>query len=106
MADSQVPQVPWGLEALGGVVSEPAWRSKPTWYLLVTDDKMIPLPAQCQMAERARCYNLRSARQSRRVCLDAIGHGRPHHPSGSESLAPRPDVGFAHPNCPTVAHTW
>ena len=52
MADSQVPQVPWGLEALGGVVSEPAWRSKPTWYLLVTDDKMIPLPAQCQMAER------------------------------------------------------
>jgi pimeloyl-ACP methyl ester carboxylesterase len=50
MADSQVP---WGLEALGGVVSEPAWRSKPSWYLLVTDDKMIPLPAQRQMAERA-----------------------------------------------------
>jgi pimeloyl-ACP methyl ester carboxylesterase len=50
MADSQVP---WGLEALGGTVSEPAWRSKPSWYLLVTDDKMIPLAAQRQMAERA-----------------------------------------------------
>jgi pimeloyl-ACP methyl ester carboxylesterase len=50
MADSQVP---WGLEALGGAVTEPAWRSKPSWYLLVTDDRMIPLPAQRQMAERA-----------------------------------------------------
>jgi pimeloyl-ACP methyl ester carboxylesterase len=49
MADSQVP---WGVEALGGVVSEPAWRSKQSWYLLVTDDRMIPLPAQRQMAER------------------------------------------------------
>jgi pimeloyl-ACP methyl ester carboxylesterase len=50
MADSQVP---WGLEALGGAVTEPAWRSKPSWYLLVTDDRMIPLPAQRQMAKRA-----------------------------------------------------
>jgi hypothetical protein len=50
MADSQVP---WGLEALGGVVSEPAWRSKPSWYLLMADDRMMPLPAQRQMAERA-----------------------------------------------------
>ena len=49
MADSQVP---WGVEALGGVVSVPAWRSKQSWYLLVTDDRMIPLPAQRQMAER------------------------------------------------------
>ena len=50
MADSQVP---WGVEALGGVVSDPAWRSKPTWYLVATDDRMIPPPAQRQMAERA-----------------------------------------------------
>src|SRR6185295_13052155 len=42
MADSQVP---WGLEALGGAISEPAWKTKPSWYLLVTDDKMIPLAA-------------------------------------------------------------
>jgi len=50
MADSQVP---WGLEALGGAVSDPAWRSKPTWYLVATDDRMIPPPAQRTMAERA-----------------------------------------------------
>ena len=50
MAD---PQVPWGLEALGGAVTTPAWKSKPSWYLLVTDDKMIPLPAQRFMSERA-----------------------------------------------------
>jgi pimeloyl-ACP methyl ester carboxylesterase len=50
MADSQVP---WGLEALQGVVSEPAWRSKPSSYLVVTDDKMIPPEAQRMMASRA-----------------------------------------------------
>ncbi|HYU98700.1 MAG TPA: alpha/beta hydrolase [Pyrinomonadaceae bacterium] len=50
MADSQVP---WGLEALGGAISEPAWKTKPSWYLLVTDDKMIPLAAQRFMAQRA-----------------------------------------------------
>jgi pimeloyl-ACP methyl ester carboxylesterase len=50
MADSQVP---WGLEALQGAVSEPAWRSKPSSYLVVTDDKMIPPAAQRMMASRA-----------------------------------------------------
>ena len=50
MADAQVP---WGVDALGGAVTEPAWKSKPSWYLRVTDDKMIPLPAQQFMSERA-----------------------------------------------------
>jgi pimeloyl-ACP methyl ester carboxylesterase len=50
MADSQVP---WGVAALAGAVSEPAWRSKPSWYLVATDDRMIPPPAQRAMAERA-----------------------------------------------------
>src|SRR5207247_3334909 len=50
MADSQVP---WGVDALGGAVTEPAWKSKPSWYLLVRDDKMIPYPAQQFMAKRA-----------------------------------------------------
>jgi pimeloyl-ACP methyl ester carboxylesterase len=50
MADSQVP---WGVEALNGAVSEPAWRSKPSWYLVASDDRMIPPPAQRAMAERA-----------------------------------------------------
>jgi pimeloyl-ACP methyl ester carboxylesterase len=50
MADSQVP---WGLEALNGAVSEPAWRSKPSWYLVASDDRMIPPPAQRAMSQRA-----------------------------------------------------
>jgi pimeloyl-ACP methyl ester carboxylesterase len=50
MADSQVP---WGLNALTGAVTEPAWKSKRSWYLVATDDKMIPPPAQRQMAKRA-----------------------------------------------------
>ena len=49
MADSQVP---WGVDALGGVVSEPAWRVRPSRYLVATDDRMIPPPAQRAMAER------------------------------------------------------
>jgi pimeloyl-ACP methyl ester carboxylesterase len=51
MADSQVP---WGVEALQGAVSTPAWNSKPSWYLVATDDKMIPPPAQRAMASRAK----------------------------------------------------
>jgi pimeloyl-ACP methyl ester carboxylesterase len=50
MADSQVP---WGLDALNGAVSEPAWKSKPSWYLVATDDKMIPPDAQRAMSKRA-----------------------------------------------------
>jgi pimeloyl-ACP methyl ester carboxylesterase len=50
MADSQVP---WGVEALSGTISEPAWRTKPSWYLVATDDKMIPPAAQRFMSQRA-----------------------------------------------------
>jgi len=49
MADSQVP---WGVDALGGAVTEPAWRTRPSWYLAATDDRMIPPPAQRAMAEK------------------------------------------------------
>jgi pimeloyl-ACP methyl ester carboxylesterase len=50
MADSQVP---WGLEALAGTISEAAWRTKPSWYLVATDDRMIPPAAQRSMSSRA-----------------------------------------------------
>jgi pimeloyl-ACP methyl ester carboxylesterase len=50
MADSQVP---WGLGALGGEISEAAWQSKPSWYLITTEDRMIPPPAQREMSTRA-----------------------------------------------------
>ena len=50
MADSQVP---WGLNALNGAIGEPAWKTKPSWYLLTTEDKMIPPDAQRAMSKRA-----------------------------------------------------
>jgi pimeloyl-ACP methyl ester carboxylesterase len=50
MADSQVP---WGEDALGGTISEAAWRNKPGWYLLTTEDRMIPPQAQREMSGRA-----------------------------------------------------
>jgi pimeloyl-ACP methyl ester carboxylesterase len=50
MADAQVP---WGVAALTGAVSDPAWKSKPSWALVATDDRMIPPPAQRAMAARA-----------------------------------------------------
>jgi pimeloyl-ACP methyl ester carboxylesterase len=50
MADSQVP---WGVGALSGAITEPAWKTKPSWYLVATEDKMIPPPAQRQMSKRA-----------------------------------------------------
>jgi pimeloyl-ACP methyl ester carboxylesterase len=46
-------QVPWGVEALAGAVTEPAWKTKPSWYMVATDDKMIPPPAQRAMSQRA-----------------------------------------------------
>src|SRR2546430_15392885 len=49
MADSQVP---WGLEALGGEISQPAWKAKASWYLMATDDKMIPPDAQRARSKR------------------------------------------------------
>jgi hypothetical protein len=51
MADSQVP---WGVDALSGAISQPAWKTKPSYYLVATEDKMIPPPAQRAMAERAK----------------------------------------------------
>ncbi|MEW2331958.1 alpha/beta hydrolase [Micromonospora chersina] len=50
LADSQVP---WGVDALAGAVTEPAWRHKPSFYLVATEDRMIPPPAQRTMAQRA-----------------------------------------------------
>lgn len=50
MADSQVP---WGLDALNGAVTQASWRAKPSWYMVTTEDKMIPPDAQRMMSKRA-----------------------------------------------------
>ncbi|HYV65205.1 MAG TPA: alpha/beta hydrolase [Myxococcales bacterium] len=48
-----ISQVPWGVEALAGTITEPAWKTKPNWYLVATEDRMIPPPAQRIMSKRA-----------------------------------------------------
>ena len=58
MADSQVP---WGVDALAGAVTEPAWRSKPSWYLVATEDHMIPPDAQRFMSQRANATVVETA---------------------------------------------
>ena len=50
MADSQVP---WGVEVLTSAISQPVWRSKPSWYVVAGADRMIPPDAQQFMAKRA-----------------------------------------------------
>jgi pimeloyl-ACP methyl ester carboxylesterase len=50
LADAQVP---WGVGALSGTISEPAWKTKPSWYLVATEDRMIPPDAQRFMSKRA-----------------------------------------------------
>jgi len=66
LADSQVP---WGLDALHGQVSEPAWRTKPAWYLVAGSDRVIPPPAQRAMAGRIGARTVEVPGGSHFVCL-------------------------------------
>jgi pimeloyl-ACP methyl ester carboxylesterase len=56
-----VSQVPWAVDAMAGQVTEPAWRTKPSWYLIATGDRMIPLSAQRAMAQRANATQVEVA---------------------------------------------
>jgi pimeloyl-ACP methyl ester carboxylesterase len=58
MADAQVP---WGVDALAGAITEPAWRTKPSWYLVTTEDRMIPPDAQRFMSHRANAQVVQTA---------------------------------------------
>jgi hypothetical protein len=57
MADSMVP---WSLDAVGGAITEPAWKSRASWYLVATDDKMIPADLQRVMSKRAGSHVVES----------------------------------------------
>ncbi len=83
MADSQVP---WGVNALAGAVTEPAWKSKRSWYLVATDDKMIPPPAQRHMAKRAGANVAEIKRQPRGVCFAAAGRDQVDRAGGQRQL--------------------
>ena len=78
MADSQVP---WGVDALGGQITEPAWRTKPSWYLVTTEDKMIPPAAQRVMSERASATTTEVA-GSHSIYVSATSRGSRSHQTG------------------------
>ena len=65
-------QVPWGVESLQGAVTKPAWKTKPSFYLVATADGMIPPPAQRTMAQRARA-TVREVAASHAVCVSKPG---------------------------------
>src|SRR5215471_11267756 len=71
MADSQVP---WGVEALNGTISDPAWRSKPSWYMIATDDRMIP------PRHSAPCPSGLARRSSRQAATPSTSHSRTRLP--------------------------
>jgi pimeloyl-ACP methyl ester carboxylesterase len=50
MADSQVPV---SASVFASMISVAAWKSKPSWYLVATDDHVIPAEAARFMAKRA-----------------------------------------------------
>jgi pimeloyl-ACP methyl ester carboxylesterase len=68
MAESQVP---WGLDAAGGTISEPAWRSKPSWYLVTSDDRMIPPIATTGDVQARRFDGCRDPGQPFDLCVRA-----------------------------------
>ena len=76
MADSQVP---WGVNALSGTITEASWRIKPSWYLIASDDRMILPPAQRAMSERAGLHRDRGSRQPLHLPVPVGGGSRPHH---------------------------
>ena len=78
MANSQVP---WGVEALAGKVTAPAWKTKPSFYLVASDDRMIPPPAQRAMADRAGARSSRR-RQPRGLCVEARRRRPPDRAGG------------------------
>lgn len=46
-------QVPWGLAAVQAKITDPAWKAKPTTFMLARGDHMIPPSLQRTMATRA-----------------------------------------------------
>ncbi|MER9237323.1 hypothetical protein NKI56_36215 [Mesorhizobium sp. M0622] len=87
MADSQVPR---GVEALAGAVTVPAWKKKPSYYLVAADDRMIPPPAQRMMAARWG-KDRRNRWHPCRLRLKARGGGEAHR-RGRQRLKQSPSV--------------
>jgi len=80
-------QQPIAVQCIQKNASAPAWKAKPSWYLLAEDDRMIPRETQLFMAERMdakiRSYNvdhspmLTAPDIAVDVILDAARHSLP-----------------------------
>ena len=71
-------QVPWGVEALQGAATAPAWKTKPSFYLVVTEDGMIPPPGAADDGAAGRRHRARDRRQPRHLRLQARARGGDH----------------------------
>ena len=102
MAESQVP---WGLDALNGEVTQAAWKTKPSWYLVTTDDHMIPPDAQRFMSKRARAIaggdegESCAVRVASRAGREADRTGSGGAERDSRQVEPRRDAGEVAPLC-------
>jgi len=54
-------QVPWGQQAVGTKISKAAWKDKPTYFMITTNDHMVPTEAQRAMAKRAKAMSVEIA---------------------------------------------
>lgn len=100
MADSQVP---WGVDALSGAVSCPVWRAKPSWYLVTTDDRMIPPPRAAGHVRANRRDNRRGRGESRRLPIAARRRRRAHLRGGrSDHVVLAADPADLHPPAGTA----
>ena len=61
-------QVPWGLAAVQTKITNPAWKQKPAYFMLTTQDHMIPPVLQRAGAKRAGAQ-LREIESSHAVML-------------------------------------
>ena len=48
-----ISQLPLGLAAFAGETTKAAWKTKPSWFIVSSDDRMVPPDAQRMMAKRA-----------------------------------------------------
>jgi pimeloyl-ACP methyl ester carboxylesterase len=85
MADSQVP---WGVEALSGSISAPAWKTKPSWYLVATEDRMIPRQPSASCRSALGRPSLRSGVVTRSTCLSQVRWRRSSRPPRRGCMSP------------------
>jgi len=51
-------QAPTSGKSLGGTVTNPAWKTKPSWYIVATNDRAIPPDLEATMAKKIKAETI------------------------------------------------